>query len=214
MLHFRILGPLEVADESGVIELGGLLNRKLLAALLLRANEIVPTDSLYEALWGAKPPKAAKAALHNHVSDIRNLIGAATIETRAPGYRLRIKPEQLDAARFEQLLDRSRTQPPDERAQTLAEALALWRGEPLADLAFEEFAQAEIQRLLSRRLEASIERIDAELACGRHSASSRRLRAWSRPTRSRQAHEPLLIALYRSGRQRDAMKAYQRHASG
>jgi DNA-binding SARP family transcriptional activator len=211
MLQFRILGPLEIADESGPIELRGQRQRRLLAVLLLRANEIVPTDSLLEALWGAKPPKTAETALQNGISELRKSLGSATIETRPRSYRLRVDPEQLDAVQFRQLLEDARGQPPEQRAQTLATALKLWRqDEPLADLTFEEFVQAERHRLLGLQHDARIERLDAELACGRHADIVSEAESLA-------AHDPLnerlanirITALYRCGRQAEAMQVYQ-----
>ena len=168
MLQFRILGPVEVENDDGLLELGAGRERSLLAVLLLRANEIVATDSLLHALWGDQQPRRAVASLQNGISNLRKLLGVSLIETRAPGYRLRVTPQQLDVVQFDELLKRARGEPAEKRAQTLAAALALWRGEPLADLTFESFAQDEIRRLADRRLVARVERIEAELDCGRH----------------------------------------------
>ena len=209
MLQFRILGPLEVANDNGLVDLGGQRQRSLLAVLLLRANEIVPTDSLLHALWGEQPPRTATAALQNGISQLRKLLGTTILETRSPGYRLHVSPEQLDVFEFERLVQEARAQPATERAQTLATALALWRGEPLADLTFEAFAQDEIRRLSDRRLVARTERIDAELECGRHAdvvAEAESLVA------ANPAHEDLvsllMVALYRCGRQAEAMRVF------
>jgi DNA-binding SARP family transcriptional activator len=215
MLQFGILGPLEVANGDGPVELGGQRQRTLLAALLLRANEVVPTDSLIDALWGERPPRTATTSLQNGVSQLRKLLGAAVLETRPPGYRLRIAPEELDAVRFAQLVQRSRAEPPEERAQTLAAALALWRGEPLADLAFERFTQEEIRRLGEERLLARVDLIDAELECGRHREVVSELEGLveAHPLDERLRRQ-LMVALYRCGRQAEAMRTYHaaRHA--
>src|SRR5258705_2378156 len=104
MLQFRILGPLEVANESGLVDLGGEQQRSLLALLLLRVNEVVPTGTLVDALWDEQPPRTAMASLQNRISRLRKLLGADTLETRPPGYRLRVAPEQLDVVQFELLV--------------------------------------------------------------------------------------------------------------
>jgi DNA-binding SARP family transcriptional activator len=215
MLRFGILGPLEVANGEGLVELGGQRQRALLAALLLRANEVVSTDALIEALWGERPPRTATTSLQNGVSQLRKVLGASVLETRPPGYRLCVAAEQVDVFRFEQLVQQSRAQPPEERAQTLAAALALWRGEPLADLAFERFTQDEIRRLGEERLLARIDRIDAELECGRHRdvVSELETLVETHPLNERLRRQ-LMVALYRSARQAEAMRTYHaaRHA--
>ncbi len=209
MLQFRILGPLEVCNDAGLIELGGQRQRALLALLLLRANEIVATDSLVDALWGERPPRTATASLQNGISQLRKLLGADVVETSPPGYRLRVAHEQVDAVVFERLMREARTLPPEERAKALAEALALWRGEPLADMRFEPFAQDEIRRLVDRRLVALQERIDTEIACGRHAdvVSEAEGLVAANPL-----HEGLrgllMVALYRSGRQAEALQTF------
>jgi DNA-binding SARP family transcriptional activator len=209
VLQFRILGPLEVANESGPVELGGPRQRSLLAVLLLRANEIVSTDSLLHAIWGEHPPRTAPAALQNGISQLRKLLGAGAVETRPPGYRLHVLPEQIDVVQFEQLVQRARGQAPEDRAQTLARALALWRGEPLADLTFEDFAQADIHKLAERRLQVRMERLEAELECGRHADAVSELEGL---VKTHPLHEgltnQLIIALYRCGRQAEAMRIY------
>jgi DNA-binding SARP family transcriptional activator len=209
MLQFRILGPLEVTKDSGLVELGGPRQRSLLAVLLLRVNEVVSTDALLYALWGERPPRAATASLQNGISRLRKLLGTAIVETRPPGYRLRVSPEQLDVVQFQQLVQRARAQPFDERAQTLAQALALWRGEPLADMTFQDFAQDAIHQMAHLRFLARVERVEAELECGRHAdvvAEAESLVA------ANPLHEgvrsQLMVALYRCGRQAEAMRAF------
>ena len=211
VLQFRILGPLEVQNEAGLVELGGLRQRSLLALLLLRANEIVATDSLVDALWGERPPRTATTALQNGISQLRRLLGAGVVETRPPGYRLSVAAEQLDVVLFNQLMLRARAQTlaPEARAQALAEALALWRGEPLADITFEHFAQDWIRQLCDLRLLAQYERVVAEIACGRHAefvGEAERLVA-AHPLRE-DLREQLMIALYRSGRQAEALQSF------
>ncbi len=210
MLQFRILGPVEVENDDGLLELGAGRERSLLAVLLLHPNEIVATDTLLHALWGDEQPRRAVASLQNGISNLRKLLGVSLIETRAPGYRLRVTPQQLDVVQFDELLKRARGQLAEKRAQTLAEALALWRGEPLADLTFESFAQDEIRRLADRRLVARVERIEAELECGRHADVVSELEGL---TVAYPLHEgltrQLMIALYRCGRQAEAMRVFQ-----
>ena len=166
MIEFGILGPLEVAGDQGPVVLGGQKQRALLGLLLVRANQVVSLDRLIDELWAERPPKAAKASLQNFVVQLRKLLGAEVVVTRPPGYLLQVDPEQLDLGRFERLVAEARQAEPDERARKLREALALWRGAPLADLAFESFAQGEIRRLDELRLETLEERIDTDLALG------------------------------------------------
>jgi DNA-binding SARP family transcriptional activator len=210
VLQFRILGPLEVANASGLVELGGPRQRSLLAVLLLRANEIVSTDSLLHAIWGEHPPRTAPAALQNGISQLRKLLGADAVETRPPGYRLHVLPEQIDVVQFEQLVHLARGQAAEDRAQTLARALALWRGQPLADLTFEDFAQTDIHRLTERRLQVRMERLEAELECGRHADAVPELEGL---VKTHPLHEgltnQLIVALYRCGRFAEALEVYE-----
>jgi DNA-binding SARP family transcriptional activator len=152
VLEFRILGSLEVLDEGQPVALSGQKQRALLALLLLRANDVVPAERLIELLWGESPPRTAGTSLQNFVSQLRKAIGPEVLETRAPGYRLRLEPEQLDLTRFERLVRRAREGELVERARLLGEALELWRGSPLADFAYETWAQNEIRRLEELRL--------------------------------------------------------------
>jgi DNA-binding SARP family transcriptional activator len=209
MLQFRILGPLEVANDNGLVDLGGEQQRSLLAVLLLRVNEVVSSESLLDALWDDHPPRTATASLQNRVSGLRKLLGADVVETRPPGYCLRISPEQLDAAQFELLVELADGKPADQRAETLARALALWRGEPLADLAFKAFAQDEIRRLAHRRQIARSKRIRADLECGRHADVVAELESLLRgDPLNEELGCHLMLALYRCGRQADAMRTF------
>ena len=210
MLQFRILGPLEVESEGGLVELGGQRQRLLLAVLLLRANEAVSTDSLLHAVWGDALPRTAKVSLQNGISRLRKLLGPVMLETRPHGYRLRVAPDQLDAVEFDRLVQTARSQAPEERARTLTQALALWRGEPLADMTFEAFAQGDIRRLAEGRLVARIERIDAELENGRHADLVAEIEGLlsANPLDERLTSQ-LMVALYRCGRQAAAMQAFQ-----
>ncbi|MGZ6623566.1 MAG: AfsR/SARP family transcriptional regulator [Solirubrobacteraceae bacterium] len=155
-MEFRILGPLEVLDGDSVVLLAGGKLRALLAVLLLNANEIVSSDRLLEALWGEHPPESGAKALQVRVSQLRKALGeaGALVVTRAPGYVLELAVDQLDLAEFERLVGEGEAGPPSVAASKLREALALWRGPPLADLAYESFAQPAIARLEELRLVA------------------------------------------------------------
>jgi DNA-binding SARP family transcriptional activator len=209
MHEFRILGPLEVADESGDVALGGQKQRALLGLLLVRAGEVVATDRLVDQLWGEHPPKTATTSLQNLVSQLRKLLGPDVLVTKPPGYVLQVATESVDLGRFERLVTEARGAEPAERAAKLRDALALWRGSPLADLAFETFAQTEIRRLEELRLDAIEQRIDAELETGGGSALVAELEALVEqyPLRERMRGQ-LMLALYRSGRQAEALDVY------
>ena len=170
VMEFRILGPLEVADGHATVALGGVRQRTLLAILLLNANEVVSADRLIDELWGERSPESGRSALQVRVSQLRKALGqgGAQLLTRAPGYVLSLDRDQLDLQRFERLVREAAASEPPAAAEKLREALALWRGPPLADLAHESFAQAAIGRLEELRLGAIEKRIDADLALGRH----------------------------------------------
>jgi DNA-binding SARP family transcriptional activator len=210
VLEFRILGPLEVLDDGVSVPLGGQKQRALLAVLLVRRGQVVPAERLIADLWGETAPRTAPTSLQNFVSQLRKLLGAETIETRAPGYRLRAGPEHVDLGRFERLVREARTAEPEERARLLREALALWRGTPLADFVYEPFAQGEIMRLEDLRLATVEDRIDADLARGLHADVVGELDALvaEHPLRER-LRAQLMLALYRSGRQAEALQAFQ-----
>jgi DNA-binding SARP family transcriptional activator len=210
MPDFRILGPLEVTADAGPIALGGQKQRALLALLLLEANRVVSVDRILDALWGEQPPRTAVTSLQNLVSQLRKALGAEVLETRMPGYRLRVLPGELDADRFRELCETARAAEPEERRTRLREALALWRGSPLADFEFEAFAQGEIARLEELRLAALEDRIEADLEAGDDASLVAELEALvqDHPLRERlRAH--LMLALYRSGRQAEALQVYQ-----
>jgi DNA-binding SARP family transcriptional activator/predicted negative regulator of RcsB-dependent stress response len=209
-MQFRILGPLEVRSEGRALPLGGPKQRALLAYLLLHANEVVATDTLVDELWGERPPKTVGAYVQNCISRLRKLLGRERLETRPPGYLLRVGPEELDAARFERALEAARELEPSERASALAEALALWRGEALADLVFESFTQNEGGRLEELRLDAQEERLAAELELGHHAKVLPELEALAARHPARERLRGLeMLALHRSQRTRDALQAYQ-----
>src|SRR3989454_1962106 len=175
MPEFRILGPLEVSDETGPLLLGGLKQRAVLALLLLDAGRVVSVDRLIDALWGEQPPRTAATSLQNFISALRKVLGPETLETKSPGYRLNIKPGELDLDRFRTAVEKSRKAEAAERSSALHEALALWRGPPLADLAFEAFAQPQIAHLEELRLTTLEERVEADLEAGRHGELVRQL---------------------------------------
>ena len=214
LLEFRILGPLEVWDGRATVDLGRPQQRAVLAVLLIRANEVVSRDRLIDELWGNDPPRKAANTLQVYVSHLRKLLGASTIETKQPGYVLNLSVGALDLHGFERQLERAaaafRDGYPERAAEVVSEALALWRGAPLADFASEDFARSTIMRLDELRLSAIELSIDAELALGRNDRTVGRLEELisQEPTRER-FREQLMLALYRSGRQAEALAAYQ-----
>ena len=217
-MQFRLLGPVEVVDEGRPLVLGSAKQRALLAILLLHANEVVSRDRLIDELWGEQPPASAPHSLEVYVSRLRKALqpdgGERLLVTRPGGYLLQLEPDQLDLERFERLVEDGRRALADgdnERAaERLAEALALWRGPALGDLAYEPFAIPEVERLEEQRLAALEEKIEAQLALGRHGALIGELEAVStkHPLRERM-HGQLMLALYRCGRQADALDTYK-----
>jgi DNA-binding SARP family transcriptional activator len=209
-VEFRLLGPLEVAEHDRLLALGGVKQRSLLAVLLLHANEVVSTDRLIDELWGGAPPATAAKSVQVYVSKLRKELGDGRLVTRTPGYVLRVDPSESDLARFEQLVAEARRAAPDIAARKLRDALALWRGPALADLAYEPFAQAEVARFEELRLAALEQRIDADLAAGRHAELVGELEALvaRHPLRERLRGQ-LMLALYRSARQAEALDAYR-----
>jgi YVTN family beta-propeller protein len=213
-VDFRILGPLEIEDDGRVLPLGGSKQRALLALLLLHANEVVARDRLIDELWGDGAPETAATAVQGYVSALRKTLGAERILTRAPGYLLRVDPEAVDLGRFERLVGEGRAAlaagDPAKASETLSEALALWRGPALADLNSTPFAYAEGLRLREFRLVAVEHRIDAALALGRHTDVVAELEALvaQHPLREKLRGQ-LMLALYRCGRQSEALQLYQ-----
>jgi YVTN family beta-propeller protein len=214
MTFFRILGPLEVQDEGRLVPLGGTKQRAVLAILLLNRGEVVSVDRLADELWGEEPPDTATKTVQVYVSRLRKELGQDAVLTRGGGYVLDIEPAQLDAARFARLTDEGRAALERGEANTasdlLREALALWRGTPLGDLAYEPFAQSEIARLEELRLVALEHRVDADLELGEAAALIPELETLVRehPARER-LRAQLILALYRSGRQSDALASYR-----
>jgi DNA-binding SARP family transcriptional activator len=217
-MQFRLLGPIEVEDDGRLLALGSAKQRALLATLLLHPNEVVSRDRLIDDLWGERPPGSASHSLEVYVSRLRKTLQPdgreRVVITRPGGYLLRLEPEQLDLARFERLTRDGRSALAAgnyyRAAQQLRQALALWRGPALGELAYEPFARPEVERLEEQRLAALEERIEAELALGRHSALIGELESLSRkhPLRERLRGQ-LILALYRCGRQVEALEAYR-----
>ncbi len=199
-MDFRVLGPLEVVVGGDSLELGGLKQRALLTLLVLEANRTVSRERLIDALWEDEPTATAAKALQVYVSQLRKTLGRDRVVTKPEGYLLRADPDEVDVARFERLVG-------DRRPH---DALALWRGEPLAEFAQFRFAQADIARLGELYVRCVESRIDADIAGGRHGEVVGELEGLVRaqPLRER-VRELLLLALYRSGRQADALAAYQ-----
>jgi predicted ATPase/DNA-binding SARP family transcriptional activator len=217
---FGLLGPLEVRADESLLPLTAAKQKSILALLMLHQGEVVSVDRLQEALWDQHPPATAPTALQGYVSQLRRLLetgeegGGSLLVTRSPGYLLAVAPDQLDLARFEQLTASGREAfavgEPARAAALFAEALALWRGPPLTDFAYESWAQAAIARLEELRLSALEDRIEADLACGRHADLIGELESLiiEQPL-SERLRGQLMLALYRSGRQAEALEAYQ-----
>jgi DNA-binding SARP family transcriptional activator len=209
MLEFRILGPLEVWKDGEPLQLGSRKQRTALVVLLLSARHVVSIDQLVDALWGATPPRTALTSLQNFVSHLRKLLGSEVLVTKPSGYQLEVGPEQIDAERFRVLVESARAGTAEKRRAKLAEGLAMWRGPPLADFGFDSFAQVDIARLEELRLGALEERIEAELAAGHHAEVVNEIQSLvaAHPLREHlRGH--LMLALYRSDRQAEALEAY------
>ena len=213
-MEFRVLGPLEVGSDETSLPLGSGKERALLAILILNANQTVARDRLVDDLWGERAPESAAKAVQTYVSRLRKRLPAGILRTRPPGYVLELEPEQLDLHRFERLLAAGQGALADGSVElasaSLREALALWRGPALVEFSSAPFAQGEAARLEELRLLAVEARIDADLGLGRHADL-----VWE--LESLVAHHPLrerfraqlMTALYRSGRQAEALAAYQ-----
>src|SRR5262245_24028769 len=213
-MQFRILGPLEVEDGHRAISFDAPKQRTLLAVLLLHSNEVVSSERLIDELWGEKPPATASKVVQTYVSQLRKALGPDAIVTRPPGYVLRVEDGALDAERFHRLTRDAQALvakgKPAKAEGLYREALELWRGPPLADVVFESFAANEVEGLDEERLKAAMDRIDCELALGHHHelVSELETLVGQYPLRERPRAQ-LMLALYRSGRQADALAEYQ-----
>ena len=215
MAEFRILGAVEVVDGGTLVDLGGARQRALLAILLVNRGEPVAADRLIEQLYGARPPRTALKSLQAHVSRLRKALGGnGRVRTEAGGYAIALTPDELDADRFSALIGDGRAAAAQGDAKAAArafdDALALWRGRPFGDLAYEDFAQAEISRLDELHASCLEERLEIGLALGRHDELRPELERLvaEHPLRERLRGQ-LMLALYRSGRQAEALEAYQ-----
>ncbi|HEV2919688.1 MAG TPA: BTAD domain-containing putative transcriptional regulator, partial [Actinomycetota bacterium] len=220
-IDFFLLGPLEARQRERPLRLGSIKHRMLLAKLLLHPNQVVSTEELIVAVWGEEPPPTVKQSLQNHVAALRKAIedgngaGPRTLVTRDPGYLLQIDPERLDLHRFQRLDHEGREAlaagDPARAADLLRQALALWRGPALADVAASaDIAWPELVGVEELQVASTEARIEAELALGRHHELVAELEALVRlfPLREH-LHGQLMLALYRSGRQADALAAYR-----
>ena len=215
---FGVLGPLEVATHGRTLELGSPQLRVVLAALLVDANVVVSADRLIQALWGDEPPASASSSVQKLVYRLRSLLGSGAddvITTRAPGYVVHVGPESFDAARFESMVvdaqEVARRGDAAEAVHLLDGALALWRGPAFGEFAFSEFARAEASRLEELRWVAIEERVDARLTLGAHEELVGELEGFVRESGFRERlWGELMLALYRSGRQAEALRAYGR----
>jgi len=227
-MDYRILGPLEVSDGDRPIALGGEKQRALLAMLLLHAGEVVSADRLIDDLWGERAPAAAMNALQVHVSRLRKALAGSpgangarsgsspgsVLATQGHGYVLRVEPGELDLERFQKMVQEGREALAAGDAQRAAEwlrlGLGLWRGPALADFTYEPFAQAPITELEELRLGAVEDRVEADLTLGRHQQLVGELEGLARehPYRER-VRGQLMVALYRAGRQTDALATYR-----
>jgi DNA-binding SARP family transcriptional activator len=216
IVEFRILGSVEVADGGLVRDLGGLRERTLLARLLLSAGQVVSAERLADDLWAGHPPAHCLATLRVYISRLRRALGSgsAAVATQPPGYRITLGESELDADRFAELVATARADlaagRPEAAAAGLHEALGLWRGPALSDVADFVFAQADVARLEEARLAAVEDRVEADLACGRHAGLVSELDGLvaACPLRERLCGQRML-ARYRCGRQADALQAYQ-----
>lgn len=212
-MDFRVLGLLEVSDDGRLVEFRSSKVRLLLAALLLHHNEVVSADRLIGAIWQDHAPESATNTLQGYVSQLRKALGADAIETRSKGYRLTVQPGGIDLIRFERLLVDGRAAlaagDTNVALDMLGESLALWRGDPFAEFMYEPFFHASVVRLNELRLTATEARVEAELRLGRHADVVGRLRLLvaEHPLRER-LWEQLITALYRCGRQGEALRAF------
>ena len=213
-MEIRLLGPLEVEDEGRKIPLGGAKQRALFALLVLHRGRPVSTDRLIEAIWSGAPPETAAKSVQVYVSGLRKALGEGRIATRERGYELRVEPGEVDVERFDELVGASVGTSPLESSRLFVQALALVRGRPLEDVSLEPWAASEVSRLEEKVLAATEARVDADLALGQHRELVPELEQLVAESPYRERFiEQLMLALYRSGRQADALGAYRRGAT-
>jgi len=218
-MRFHLLGSLEIIDDGEQVELGGGVQRAVLGYLLLHANQVVPTSRMLRALWDEHAPLTARKMVQNAVSGIRRTFAAhgavAKLHTHSPGYRLQIAPEAVDMHQFRSLVEQGRTAidagSPGDGVELLRSALDLWRGRALADLVERGTMWSELAAVENERLLALEDCFDAELACGHHREITPELEILTEaePLRERLCQQ-FMLALYRSGRQVDALNVYRR----
>src|ERR687887_2032663 len=212
-LQLRVLGPLEALSDGVALTLGGRKERTALALLAAEVGKVVATDDLIDGIWGDEPTTAARSTLHTYISNLRSRIGDVIVRDGG-GYRLDIEPDDVDAFVFEHAVSNARELAATDQAQaaqTLRQALALWRGRPYADVAGSPPLDAEARRLEELRLEAVEARIDADLALGRHAELAAELEVLCEENPVYESFRAQhMLALYRSGRQAEALRAYQK----
>jgi DNA-binding SARP family transcriptional activator len=220
-MKFHLLGSLEVSDGAKRIDLGGVKQRAVLGYLLLHANQVVPNSRMLNALWDCQPPSTARKMVQNAVSAIRRMLAAAgpdcsaQLITHAPGYQLRVEPADVDMHQFRRLVHSGRDEVtagnPDQATPLFRDALSLWRGRALADLVESGTMWSELSAIEDERLTALEDCFDAELQCGRHREITPELEVLTaaEPLRERLCIQ-FMLALYRSGRQVDALNVYRR----
>lgn len=220
-MQFSVLGSTEVTAGDVQLELGGVKQRAILGYLVLYANKVVPTSQILQAMWEGNPPPTARKMVQNAVSAIRRMLAGhadpetPVLHTHAPGYQLRIDPNLVDLFRFRALVREGRAAitggTPGHGVELLREGLSLWRGRALADLVETGICWSELAAIEDERLSALEDRLDAELACGRHREITPELEVLTEaePLRERLCQQ-FMLALYRSGRQVDALNVYRR----
>lgn len=218
-MRFSVLGSIEVTSDTVPLELGGVKQRAILGYLLLHANKVVPTSRLLTAMWEGAPPPTARKMIQNAVSGIRRVLTGQseppTLRTHPPGYQLRVDTDDVDLYRFRALAQEGRQTiadgAPEQGAELLRAALSLWRGRALADLLEAGYRWSELAAVEDERLSTLEDRLDAELVCGRHREITPELEVLTatEPLRERLCQQ-FMLALYRSGRQADALRIYRR----
>ena len=213
-MEFGVLGPLQVSGDSAMLSAK---QRVLLAVLLLRANRVVPVQALIDAMWDDAPPPSARVTLQGHVKQLRRNLGTQAgkrIATRPPGYLIEVSAGELDLDRFTELCDHARAAADHgdwpEAARLYGQALSLWRGDPLSDIPAPAMQRAELPRLAELRMRAVEARVDADLRLGRHlELVAELLRLVDGEPLREGLHGQLMMALYRGGRQAEALEVFR-----